>query len=537
MLPQLVYDLLIILASGLCAGLVCRRLGISVLVGYLVIGTLIGESGFGWITDKQHEVEYIAEAGIFLLLFSIGLEFSLEELLDLGRDLTIGGSVQMLLVAAPVTIMMLLMGIEWRTATLIAVSMSFSSTVLVFKALSEWGQTALPHGRRAVGILLFQDAALIPLLLVIPLLTDTGATTQLSDFLWTGLKSLAFIVSVVLIRRLLARWAIPLLANYRSPDVIVLFTLVSLGGMTATAFWFGLPEAIGAFAAGLIFSGNRWSQQIEALILPFRESFAAVFFVSLGLLADLSLIWQRPFVMFFCLFGLFVVKASAATLALRLTKLSWLRAFGMGLGLAHVGEFAFVLVLLGMEQGILTFEQYQQFVTLAIGSLILTPLLLKLGLRYANDDAEYPSKLNSPTRYVGNEPQAVVIGAGPVGRQVSSRLEMAGKDVCIVDISPLNLQGFSQQGFRTIAGDATHREILQLANVDQASIVIVCISNDEAALMITKEVRLANPNCLLLARCRYHSTEVKLLKAGAEKVISEEAKASEAMMDIMGDIL
>ena len=537
MLPQLVYDLLIILASGLCAGLVCRRFGISVLVGYLVIGALIGESSFAWITDKQHEVEYIAEAGIFLLLFSIGLEFSLEELLELGRDLAIGGSVQMLLVAVPIAVLMLLVGAEWRPAALIAVSMSFSSTVLVFKALSEWGQTGLPHGRRAVGILLFQDAALIPLLLVIPLLTDTGAATQVSDFLWTGLKSLVFIISVVVVRRVLARWAIPMLANYRSPDVIVLFTLVSLGGMTAAAFWFGLPEAIGAFAAGLIFSGNRWTQQVDALILPFRESFAAVFFVSLGLLADISLIWERPFAMFFSLLGLFVVKATAATVALRLTKLRWFGAFGMGLGLAHVGEFAFVLVLLGMEQGILTLEQYQQFVTLAIGSLILTPLLLKMGLRYAHDDAEHPGETNSPTRVVSHEPQAVVIGAGPVGRQVASRLELAGKDVCIVDVSPLNLQGFSQQGFRTIAGDATHREILELADVDQASIVIVCVSDDEAAILITQEVRTANPECLLLVRCRYHNTEVKLLKAGAEKVISEEAKASEAMMDIMGDLL
>ena len=150
--------------------------------------------------------------------------------------------------------------------------------MLIFKALAEQGQSGLPHGRRAIGILLFQDAALIPLLLLVPLLTGESSDTGAGDFALLAATSALFVISVVILRRLLARWLIPHLAAYRSPDLVVLLTLVCLGGVTLAAHAIGLPPAIGAFAAGLVFSGNRWTHQIDALVLPFRESFSAIFF-------------------------------------------------------------------------------------------------------------------------------------------------------------------------------------------------------------------------------------------------------------------
>jgi len=245
-LPPVVLDLLVILTAGLFAGLVCRRLQISVLVGYLAIGALIGSSSLGWVSDKQHEIEYIAEAGVFLLLFSIGLEFSLEELLKLGRNLVIGGSVQMLLVATPLATVMLALGMQWDSALLIATAASFSSTVLVFKSLSERGQSAQPHGRRAIGVLLFQDAALIPLLLFVPMLTGEGETHDAMTYAILAGTSLLFVVSVVFVRRSLARWMIPMLASYRSPELLVLITLVEHRGVTLDPNPLRLPPANGA---------------------------------------------------------------------------------------------------------------------------------------------------------------------------------------------------------------------------------------------------------------------------------------------------
>jgi CPA2 family monovalent cation:H+ antiporter-2 len=533
MLGTLVYDLLIILTVGLVAGLVCRWLRVSVLIGYLVVGTIVGKGVLGWVSDEHHEIEYIAEGGVFLLLFSIGLEFSLDELGRLGRNLVISGSVQMLLVAMPVTLLLLAIGLPWQPAILIAAAVSFSSTVLVFKALAEWGQSSSPHGRRAIGILLFQDAALIPLLLLVPLLTDTGEATSLFQYILLAVTSVLFVAAVVLLRRALAKWIVPMFASHRSPDLAVLFTLVLLGGVTLGAYTAGLPPAIGAFAAGLVLSGNRWTKQIDALILPFRESFAAVFFVSLGLLFDAQALFGDPLSTLACFVSLLAVKAAASTVALWLTGLHWQSAVGMGIGLAHVGEFAFVLVLLGWEAGVIAESEYQRIVALAIGSLILTPLLLKTGLRWTRFPDEQGEEISQASRFVETANRAVVVGAGPIGCRVTSWLETAGKDVCLVDLSPINLHPFAQQGIRTITGDATENEVLERAQVDDASILVICIPDDEAAIQIVRNLRATSSSCFVMVRCRYQANMARLLKCGANEVVSEEAEATDAILRLL----
>jgi CPA2 family monovalent cation:H+ antiporter-2 len=237
-----------------------------------------------------------------------------------------------------------------------------------------------------------------------------------------------------------------------------------------------------------------------------------------------------------CLAGLIVVKWLAATVALWLTRLRGKAAAGMGIGLAHIGEFAFVLVLLGLEAGVITDLDYQRIVALAIGSLILTPLLLKMGLRWtrSGDGAEQSSSETSRLRQAG--PKALVIGVGPIGRQVASRLETTGKDVCLIDLSPVNLHGFAQEGFRTVAGDATDRATLELAEVEAASFAVICVPDDEAAICIVRTLRSMNADCFVLVRCRYEGNATKLTRAGANRVVSEEAQAGAAILDILAEV-
>ena len=535
MLGTLVYDLMIILTAGLIAGLVCRWMRVSVLIGYLVVGAVVGKGALGWVGDDQHEIEYIAEAGVFLLLFSIGLEFSLEELGRLGRKLVIGGSVQMLCVAAPVAAILFAIGLEWQPTILIAAAISFSSTVVVFKALTEWGHSSLPHGRQAIGILLFQDAALIPLLLLVPLLTDAGKAAGPQQYMLLAIAAVVFIVAVLVLRQLLAKWIVPTFTSYRSPDLIVLFTVVLLGGVTLGAYTVGLPPAIGAFAAGLALSGNRWTKQIDALILPFRETFAAVFFVSLGLLFDARVLLAEPLFTLASFVSLVAIKATAGSIALRLTGLSWQAAAGMGIGLAHVGEFAFVLVLLGWEAEVIAESDYQRIISLAIGSLTLTPLLLKTGLRRIQFSHYQGKELSETKMLVPTCSGAIVIGAGPIGRQATSWLETAGNDVCLVDLSPINLHPFAQQGIRTVAGDATEREVLGRANVDDTSIVVICIPDDETAIQIVRTLRTTNAASFVLVRCRYRANIGTLSNSGANLIVSEEAEAGDAIIRALTD--
>ncbi len=535
MTELVIQDLLIILAAGLVASLVCRQLRISVLMGYLIAGALLGGGVSGWVLDQGHQLESFAEAGVFLLLFSIGLEFSLDDLRRLGRNLFIGGAVQMLLVAVPVGGLLIWQDVAWQPSVLIAAALAFSSTVLVFKALSEWGQSQKPHGQRAIGILLFQDAALVPLLLLVPLLTGTDETIGVRDYLRLAVVSVVFLFAVIAARHLLGVWLIPRLARYRSPELIILFTIVSLGGVTSAAHAVGLPPAVGAFAAGLIFNGNRWTRQIDALVLPFRETFAAVFFVGLGLILDPRLLWQDPLGMGGTLVCLIVLKAAAATVALKLTGLSFRHAMGMGLGLAHVGEFAFVLMLLGVETSVIREEDYARVVALAVGSLVLTPALMKLGLRLIRESVADESDDKDWMDLSVQSNRACVIGAGPIGRQVASQWEISGKDVCVVDLSPINLHGFAQEGFRTVAGDAADPETLRLADVPTCLVVAVCVPDDLVSIQVVRASRKLNPRGNIIVRCRYQMSIPKLKKAGADRVVSEEAEASVALTRILSE--
>jgi CPA2 family monovalent cation:H+ antiporter-2 len=527
-------DLLIILSSGLFAGIVCRRLGVSMLIGYLVIGAFIGAGGAGIVRGDQHEIKILAEAGVLLLLFSIGLEFSLDDFVKLGRNLLIAGSMQMVLVAAPVYAVLAAWGTTWQAAVMIAVAVAFSSTVLVFKTLSEWGQSASPHGRRAIGILLFQDAALVPLLLLIPLLTGEDKSAEQFGIVGLMLVSAALIATVVVLQTMMARWGARFLARSQSPEIVVLFAVVVVGAVTCGTYLIGLPPAVGAFGAGLILGGNRLTEQIDALMLPFRETFAAVFFVSLGMLFQPAVILDSVLHFAMCLIAIVVLKTFAATIALRITGIAWRPALGTGIGMAHVGEFALMLLMISRESDLLTESTYQQVFALALATLFMTPLLLQLGLRWAGSAS--PGEIaKSFDNEIGtaDHTHSLVIGVGPVGRRVASQLETMGRDVCVIDKSRLNLQAFAQEGFRTVAGDAASPEILQRARVELVDLAIICVPDDEDAVRIVRAVRKLNRECRIIVRCRFQGTIDVLRTSGAEEVVSEERQAAEQIVRLL----
>jgi len=516
-------DLLVILAAGLVAALVCRRLGISTIVGYLVIGALLGDGALGWVQDERHEIESLAEAGVFLLLFSIGLEFSLDELVRLGRHLLIGGSAQMLLVAVPVGVGLHMAGVGLEATLVLSAAIAFSSTVIVFNTLSEFGQFGTRHGKRTIGILLFQDLALVPMLLFVPMLAG-GEAPPAGDLAKLATYSVLFVMGMFALRAVLRDWVIPWLASYRSPDLVILLTLVALGSVTMLANLMGLTPAVGAFAAGLAFGGNRWSSQIDALILPFRESCAAIFFVSLGLLLDLNSIDHSPVVLLILVAIVVALKLVAASLALRLTRLSWRSSFAMGLGLAHIGEFALILANFGWQADVIAESDYQLLVSVALGTLLITPLMLRLGLRWVDSQSEQVAESTSQ-RSAQPVDSAVVIGVGLIGRQTASYLETQGVEVTLVDRSPINLHSFAQLGFRTVAGDATDEKVLSAANLQQACLVVVCLPDDQISLEVVTRIRELNKTATVIVRCRYQSNVTRFLGATASHVISEEHEA------------
>ena len=523
-------DLLIVLAVGLVAGAACKRLGVSLLVGYLIVGALLGNGALSLVTQENHELEYLARAGALLLLFSVGIEFSLEELVRLSRYFLIGGTVQMVLVAVPLTATCLAFGMTWNAAILAGSAGALSSTVLVFKALAEWGQTASPHGRRAIGILLFQDVALVPLMLLVPLLTKTGEPPSTAAYAILGGKSLSFIIAVLVLRRLIGRWIVPTLARLRSVELVVLFALSLLGGVCLGAYALGLPPAIGALAAGIMLSGNRLSKQVDTIVLPFRESFAAVFFVTLGTLLNPVVFLQEPLLLTAGLVGMLVLKTAGAALALKLIGLRWAAALGTGLGLAQLGEFSFLVLAEGVGQGVISSADYNRMLFVALGTLILTPQLLKFGLRWTGQASDEQEQGDHGRRGDSQVRRALVIGIGLIGRQIASRLEILGVDVCLVDLSPINLHLFAQQGFDTVAGDARDPAVLGRAQAGRCRLVVVSVPDDDVARQVVRAVRELNRTTAIVVRCRYQSNIGRVRKAGASVVISEEAEASDALL-------
>lgn len=534
LVANLVLDLLLVLTAGLVSGIICKRLGISMLVGYLVAGAVIGHGGANLMPREAQELEYLARAGALLLLFSIGIEFSLEELMRLSRYFFVGGSVQMVLVAVPVVAAEMLLGMDAKPAILIGTATALSSTVLVFKALEEWGQASSPHGRRAVGILLFQDVALVPLMLLVPLLTGAGEGPTAGIFELLAVKSAFFVAIVLGLRAAITRWGVPLLAGFRSVELVVLFAMTVLGGACLGAYWIGLPPALGALAAGVMLAGNRLSGQIDALILPYRETFAVVFFVSLGTLMRLDLLVHDPIVPVVGLVVVIGLKTVAAAGALRLLGLSWRASLGMGLGLAQLGELSFVLLLEGANQNVLSPLVYNRMLFIALGTLIATPELLKRGLRWAEASAQAGNDpVEARQRFGRRVSTALVVGAGPIGGQIASQLEISGIDVCLIDFSPVNLHPFAQQGFATVAGDAADPETLEHADVTHCRLVVITVPDDTVARQIVLAVRESNRDAAVLVRCRYQTNAVGIRRAGADAVVSEESVASTAMLRLV----
>lgn len=527
----LISDLLIVLAAGLAAAAVCRWLGASLLVGYLVVGAIVGQGGLRWV-ESGHELELLAEAGALLLLFAVGIEFSIDQLQRLSRYFTLGGATQMLLVAGPIATLGRLAGLPWNAALLIGAAAALSSTVLVFRALAELGQTSSPHGQRAIGVLLFQDVALVPLLLVVPMLTGQGEPPSIATYVLLGAKSTLFVVGVIVVRWLVATVVVDRLAKMRSVEIVVLFAICLWGGCGWAAHQLGLPAAVGSLAAGIALSGNRLTQQIDSIVLPFRETFAAVFFVTLGMLLQPVAFVHEPLLLAGALVGVLAIKTLAAGGALRLIGLRWRAALGMGLGLAQLGEFSFLLVGEGVAQGVISAELFNRLLFVALGSLILTPLLLRWGLPLT-EDGELTATPPRPKSTSGDDtvPRAVVIGLGPIGRQIASRLETDGLEVGLIDYSPVNLYAFAQLGFRTVAGDARDPAILRKAQVAKSRLIVVCVPDDDVAIQVVRSIRELNRQASILVRCRFQIHRSTLTQAGANAVVSEEAEASQRLLE------
>jgi len=252
---------------------------------------------------------------------------------------------------------------------------------------------------------------------------------------------------------------------------------------------------------------------------------------------NLRVLLDHPLISMAILAAVVTIKAGAAALVLRLLRLSWKASIGMGLGLSQMGELSFMLLTQGASFGVLSTQVYEYLLFAAIGSMILTPLLLKVGLRLARGIAEEPAPKGTKTVHVDHpsQPKAFVIGLGPIGARSMSYLEIQGMDVCLLDLSPINLHAFAQQGFRTVAGDATDPDVLERADVAESSCGVISVPDDRVAMQIVRRARQLNDRAIILVRCRYEANVEKIKKSGANVVVSEEREAGGAIIRTLAE--
>lgn len=521
-LTQMLQDMGVIFLLASAVILICHRLHISEIIGFLLTGILAGPYCLGLI-DDTHTVELLAEIGVVLLLFTIGIEFSLGQLAQIRRSMLIGGSFQVVATVLAGTLIAFLTGLDPRAALFCGFLLSLSSTAIVLKLLQSRAEMDAPHGRVTLAVLIFQDLAAIPMMLLVPVLAGAKLSSTASMG-WAALKIFGVMGFLVIA----ARWLIPYLLEKVVRTRIRELFLISIAGICLGVAWLsanvGLSLALGAFIAGLIISESEYSHQAMGYILPFRDVFTSLFFVSTGMLLSLpAAVAQLGTVLLLLPLALLVkgLLAMAASLVLGYNlRVSLL----VGILLCQIGEFALVVGKLGFEHKLLDSGQYQVFLTLSVLSMILTPFAARLAPWLASRMPGTGRPAAAPI--LDEVPQLLIIGYGVGGRNLAHAAETAGIPYQILEMNLDTVRKERTQGLSIYYGDATQLETLQHIGILQAQMLVVMISDATATRRVVEVARRMNPKLWILARTRFVSEIDELYNLRADEVVAEEFESS-----------
>jgi CPA2 family monovalent cation:H+ antiporter-2 len=529
-------DLAIIAGLALPVVALAHRFHLPPLVGFLVVGVLIGPSGAALIPDPE-TVAALSEIGVVLLLFEIGLELSLSDVLRWGRSVVVAGGAQvagMLLLAFGAG---LALDMPAGQAVFYGALAAMSSTAAVTKLYSDRRELETPHGREAVSVLLFQDLCIVPLMALLPLLAATGGGSDLAAFWMRLLVSLGAMAALVVGGRFAVRWALDRVVAQRNHDLFTLcvgFFAIGTALVSAAA---GFSLAIGAFLAGLIISESEYGQQALSDVIPFRVLFSGVFFTSIGMLLDLSLLMRQPLAVFGLALVIVVVKTVVVTGAIMLRGRPLDTALRSGLGLAQVGEFSFVLAAAGLPLGLFADGHYQVFLSVAALSLMATPFLIgsaqavtdaavawaRGGARHAIRSDADDAGGSEPAGYRGH---AVVIGYGVAGRYLARMLRAAGIRCAVIDQNLDLVRQARADGLPAVYGDGTRHALLERVAAARARIVVFAIPSSMEERRGVAAARELAPAARIVVRTRYVRAIDDLKRLGADEVVVEEFEAS-----------
>ena len=522
-LDYLLRDSVILLASAVVVLLIAARLRMPPVVALLLTGLLIGPSGFGWIADSE-EVEVFAEIGVVLLLFVIGLELSLERLRELRRPFLLGGSVQTSVTAALTTAAGLALGFSLNRAVFFGFVIALSSTAIVLKLYGDRHETDTPQGRTVLGILLFQDFLIVPMIVLVPVLAgEVGASP--TDLILRFAGSLAVIVAIVVVARRIAPSLFDRIARTRTRETFVLGSLGICLALAWATHALGFSLALGAFVAGLLVSETEYSHQAIADVAPFRDLFASVFFISIGMLVDLRFaVAHLPMVLGLAA-AVVVVKSLVAGGAVAAVGLPARIRIMVGFSLAQVGEFSFVLMEVGRAHGLLETGSYQVLLSSVVLTMLATPILVHLGPAAAGLWIRLwgaPAIRDLEETAAAIQDHVIVLGFGAGGRLLAQVLREARIPYVIVELNSETVKRSRREGEPIFYGDATRRQVLEHAGIDRARLVVFAISDPDALRRAVRATRDLNPAVEIVVRTRRITEIEELQTLGADRVVAEE---------------
>ncbi len=529
-------ELTVVIAVGMLVAVVLSALRLPTAAGLLAAGALMGPNGFG-LVESAHSIEILAEVGVILLLFTIGLEFSLERLARIAGLVMIGGALQVGLTSAATVALAMLFDTPLGEALVYGFVVSLSSTAIVLRGLAERGELDAPHGRFVVGVLIFQDLSVVPMMLVIPLLGGSGGGALPVLF---ALGKAALVVALVLV---LSRRIVPPIFGWvdrtKSREVFLLAVLSVCIGTAWLTSLAGLSLALGAFLGGMVVAGTEYGSRAMGDILPLRDVFMSVFFVSLGMLFDGGVVTESPVTVALLLSAFVLGKGLLASLAAMAMRFPARVAFLAGVGLAQFGEFGFILVGVADAAGVIEVQEVRALLSAGIVSMFLTPVLVRMA-PHVSAGARLLRPLERLLGVRGIDEckpehrvlasHVLVVGYGVAGRLLAEALAKLDIPYLIIELNAEVVRRAARDGKPIYYGDVTSEEALHHANIETARAAVLLINDRDAAERAVATIRRSAPELPILLRSRYLASGKLLLERGATDVVYEEVEAGVEML-------
>jgi CPA2 family monovalent cation:H+ antiporter-2 len=529
-------NLLVIFSVSIAVVFAFHQFRLPSIAGFLVAGALIGPHGLNLIGDIG-TVQVLAEIGVVLLLFTIGIEFSLVQLASLRRLLFVTGPIQVGSVLLVAWLGALWVGLSWQEGIFWGFLVSLSSTAIVLKALADKGDSDSIHGRTTIGILIFQDLAVVPMMLLTPILAS-----HVEGSAGSILYTLAGSILVVGLIITAAWYAVPKLLEHivrsRSRELFLLTIIVLCLGIAWLTSLGGLSLALGAFIAGLVISESEYSHQAMADVLPFRDSFNSLFFVSIGILMNWRVLIDQTALVLGLLFLILLVKFVAGTAASLAMDIPPRSAFMVGVALAQVGEFSFLLAQQGQESGLLRGDPYQVFLAVSVLSMIVTPFLMQWSplmarrveavqrLRHWLPTRTEAHVLQTEGKHIRLKDHVIIVGYGLNGRNLARVLSETEIPHLALDLDGDTVRRESRHGVPIFYGDATNPNVLRHVKIEDAKVLVVAISDPFITRRTVQVAKLLNPKVHIVVRTRYLRELEELHDIGADDVVPEEFETS-----------